>query len=135
MVILNPTTLLNSLACILDDSFMYIQHLIKYSYIITYKPIVLPPYFELFYSWFPSFVFALNGTLKIVLNNKSIYLCLVSNFSGNAFICQGAAPEAKIGLLHKLYEHSFFLSVIKNAYYVLSTAFPVPKEMIMIFSL
>lgn len=72
-----------------------------------------------------------------MLNNKSIHLCLVSNFSGNALKCQAAAPEAKIGLFHKLYEHSFFLylSVKKNAYYILSTAFPIPKKMSMIFSL
>lgn len=43
-----------------------------------------------------------------MLNNKSIYLCLVSNFSGNALKGQGAVSEAKIGLFHKLYEHSFF---------------------------
>ena len=47
-----------------------------------------------------------------MLNNQSIYLCLVSNFNGKAFKYHGIASEAQIDIFHKLKDKSFYFQVL-----------------------
>lgn len=49
-------------------------------------------HFELLHAQLPSL--SLNRALRIMLNNKTVHLCLVSNFSWIALKCHGTASEA-----------------------------------------
>lgn len=98
--------------------------------------IILYSYFEFVYFKLTSFVFASNRAYRIMLNNKSICLCLVPNLvripSNVKVLPLGLRL---ISFTKKIFTFLYLGVIIKNAYYILSNTFLVHKEMIMIFSI